>query len=1135
MADITPPTISITSNKTALKAGDTALITFTLSEVATDFTISDIAVTGGTLSRFSGAGMLYSATFTPSQNSTIQGSVNVGNFKFSDLAGNSNEDGLEVNNNWVFTIDTTSPTISIVTSRTYLTLNETPKISFLLSEPSTNFDISDIYADGGIISLFQGSGRNYSVTLTPNSTANINVRVSSGVFTDYAGNFNTYSTTITLVPFDSINANIAFTRFLGSTAFAAGKGLTIGIDGGIFTTGFTSGSIDGQKNSGDYDAFVTKFSPDGSKIWTRLLGTSGLDAAEAITSGSDGSIYIAGHTNGSLDGQINKGKNDAFVTKFSSDGSKIWTRLLGTSDHAYARAIATGTDNSIFLAGHTGGELDGQVNTSGLSTFIAKYSTDGTKLWTRLLSDKGGGLASLSIGIDGSVYVAGTTTATFDGQPFNGDSDAFISKYSPDGVKIWTRLFGSDKSDSASALTSGIDGSVYVAGRTTATFDGQPYNGNNDAFISKYSPDGDKIWTRFLGSSDFEEALSLGTGSDGSIYVSGIAYGSLDGQTNIGDSDAFVTKYSPDGIKIWTRLIGTKIGHFYGNALKVSKDDSIYLGGQANGSLDGEINHGGYDAFVVKLTQPDASPPVIYVDCDQDSLRIGESALVRFNLSKPSTNFIQSDITIQGGKLSNFQGSGSSYSALFTASIEGANGASVSVGSGKFSDALGIFNEDGTDANNKVSFTVTIPADTTPPTIVVTTTTKSLSASQTATVTFTLSESSSNFTFGDVTAVGGTLSNFSGSGTTYTALFTPTANSTTSATVSVASSVFTDAAGNANADGADANNLLTLAVDTVVPTIALSSAKSTLIAGETTTLTFTLSEASTTFTASDVTVTGGALSNFAGSGATYTALFTPTANSTANATVSVASGVFTDTAGNANADGSDANNLLTLAVDTLVPTIAVSSNKLSLQGGYSATLNFILSEASTNFAASDITVIGGTLSNFAGSGNSYTAIFTLVSNSAITGALSVANGVFTDTAGNKNADGSDANNSVVFTRIPTITNETHTLSVIVDKNVLGTDAVLLKGLKELMTFTNGAITMHIVEYAGSTFDYNQIDSLITTVTRDDEFTAEFTKEINAYLNNELNITYSAAVAIVGAASIDGIILSVAGSDGNFVV
>ena len=128
----------------------------------------------------------------------------------------------------------------------------------------------------------------------------------------------------------------------------------------------------------------------------------------------------------------------------------------------------------------------------------------------------------------------------------------------------------------------------------------------------------------------------------------------------------------------------------------------------------------------------------------------------------------------------------------------------------------------------------------------------------------------------------------------------------------------------------------------------------------------------------------------------------------------------------------------------------------------------------------------------------------------------------------------DTNNILIFTRIASITNETHSLSVIVDQNVLGPSPALLKDLKEYITYTNGVITKHSVEYAGLTFDYNQIDSLITTVTRDGDFTTEFTREINDYLKTELNITYSVAVALVGLASIDGVILSVAGADGNYV-
>ena len=97
MVDNTPPTINVTTNKTAIKAGDTALFTFSLSEVSTDFILSDIAVTGGTLSNFQGSASSYTATFTSGFNG-IQPSVHVENGKFSDSSGNFNLDGTDANN-----------------------------------------------------------------------------------------------------------------------------------------------------------------------------------------------------------------------------------------------------------------------------------------------------------------------------------------------------------------------------------------------------------------------------------------------------------------------------------------------------------------------------------------------------------------------------------------------------------------------------------------------------------------------------------------------------------------------------------------------------------------------------------------------------------------------------------------------------------------------------------------------------------------------------------------------------------------------------------------------------------------------------------------------------------------------------
>ena len=107
------------------------------------------------------------------------------------------------------------------------------------------------------------------------------------------------------------------------------------------------------------------------------------------------------------------------------------------------------------------------------------------------------------------------------------------------------------------------------------------------------------------------------------------------------------------------------------------------------------------------------------------------------------------------------------------------------------------------------------PTDTSPPTISITSNRSILTIGQTATINFVISEPVSDFVLGDITVSGGALSSFSGNGSTYSATFTPTANSASNAIVSVASNKFSDAAGNFNVDGADTDNIVTITVNTV--------------------------------------------------------------------------------------------------------------------------------------------------------------------------------------------------------------------------------------------------------------------------------------------------------------------------------
>ena len=108
-----------------------------------------------------------------------------------------------------------------------------------------------------------------------------------------------------------------------------------------------------------------------------------------------------------------------------------------------------------------------------------------------------------------------------------------------------------------------------------------------------------------------------------------------------------------------------------------------------------------------------------------------------------------------------------------------------------------------------------------------------------------------------------------------------------------------------------------------------------------------------------------------------------------------------------------ANKLLALtAIDYTPPTISITADKVILSASQKSLITFVLSEASTNFEMNDVLVTGGILSNFSGSGSSYTAIFTPTENLQSEARITVISNKFSDTFGNLNEDGSDINNTV---------------------------------------------------------------------------------------------------------------------------
>jgi hypothetical protein len=428
---------------------------------------------------------------------------------------------------------------------------------------------------------------------------------------------------------------------------------------------------------------------------------------------------------------------------------------------------------------------------------------------------------------------------------------------------------------------------------------------------------------------------------------------------------------------------------------------------QAAGYADAAGNAG--SASLEKLVEVDTLAPTLAITSNVAALKTGESASITFTFSEdPGTSFAwdgsTGDVTVAGGSLSTLIGTGLTRTATFTPTPNFNGKASITVAGTTFQDTAG---NDGVSATTPL-----IAIDTLAPTVTLGSNVSALKSGQTASITFTFSEDPGtsfawNGSTGDVTVAGGSLSALSGTGLTRTATFTPTPDTTGSASITVTNASYLDVAGNTGSAG----SLPSISIDTLAPTLAITSSTAALKAGQTATITFTFSEVPATSLvtdASSVAVEGGTLGSFAATGDTkvFTAIFTPTAGlASGTASINVAGASYTDVAGNAGAAAPTA----LISIDTVAPTLAITSSTATLKSSQTATITFTFSEDPAGFAwdgtSGDIVVTGGTLGTLSGTGLTRSAIFTPQPNFNGSASITVAAASYTDAALNDGSGG----------------------------------------------------------------------------------------------------------------------------------
>jgi hypothetical protein len=118
--------------------------------------------------------------------------------------------------------------------------------------------------------------------------------------------------------------------------------------------------------------------------------------------------------------------------------------------------------------------------------------------------------------------------------------------------RLWSAQFGTGGTDYIYAVAAG-DGGICVVGSTEGDL-AEPLGGETDAYLVKFSADGVLQWRAQFGTDANEVALAAAMDDEGNCYVAGVSGGDFLG-SNLGGDDTFVAKYGPDGVPIWTTMV----------------------------------------------------------------------------------------------------------------------------------------------------------------------------------------------------------------------------------------------------------------------------------------------------------------------------------------------------------------------------------------------------------------------------------------------------------------------------------------------------------------------------------------------------------------------------------------------------
>jgi hypothetical protein len=967
---------------------------------ADDFTLSGTTATLGVIQDNSQS---YRVTASGGDLASVNGTVTLGFAAGQNIQSTGGialaDTSVTGTNEPTYVLDNTAPTVSISGPAGPVQGAFTATITF--SEAVSGFASNELTLTNATLGSFSGSGTTYTAIVTPSGDGTVTVDVGAGVASDSVGNGNTAATQYSVTADGTAprvasierqtpaasptNANsviwrVAFSEAVSNvdvfdfTVFGSTAGVTnvtnssgnfwdVTVSGGdlaVMNGTITLGLAGGQNISDTAGNALTNTTPTGTNNNSFVID----NIAPALTAFVR-NTPAGEKTNADtlvFDISFNEAVANVSADDFTITGTTA-SGVLAGSGSAYTLTLSGGnlaTYNGIVGLNLAGGQ--NITDTAGNALPAGEPGTD----QTYDVRNTAPALASITrssplnsptnadslvwdfafSAIDGSftlpanAFTVSGTTATVTN----------VTRYS---IGLQVTVSGGDLASLNGNVTIGLANTDFaddfgnVMDRTIPAGAELTYTVDNTAPTLAITPAG-PVNAAFTATFTFSEAMSGFEAGDVQV-LNGAA-------TNFAGSGA-----------VYTATITPA----------AQGDVTIFVNLGSATDLAGNSMEGGS-----RIVRFDSIPPTVSLSGPSGNVNAAFDVSIQF--TETVTGLAVGDFTVGNGTASNLTGSGQFYNVTITPAGDGP--VTVDLAAGVANDAAG----NGNTAATQFSITM----DATAPTVSIGVPTGPVSGA--VTVTFTFSENVTGFSSGDIVATGANVSNFQSlSQSSYSARITPTASGTVN--LSILAGTVTDLTSNPIA-----LTTASFVADLTAPTLVVSGPAGPVSGAFT--ATFTFSESVTGFDAGDILFSRGSASNFAGSGAVYTATITP--NQEGQVLIFVPAEVASDAAGNLNSSGNYG-----VTYDATAPFItAFARNTPAGQRTNADTLVFDISfsEAVTNVSADDFEVSGTTATGvLAGSGSAYTLTLSggdLASYNGIVG-INLAGGQdITDLAGNAQPD-----------------------------------------------------------------------------------------------------------------------------------